>query len=230
MSERTPSSTDSPWRELLTEGTARRMGRLASLGSGEVVAWIGEGSTVARPLVKNLECELRTYEALESFEAEGGNQEIGLIVAPELASRQGLEESLQQLRPHLRFDGVVGLICRAWLQDEVSGAVRDFYGRQHAGELRSVKETFASMGPHGYEPLTVELLPEEVWAEHYRRLGVELAKTSPEQLRESESLLAANEELLLNTTHGRESTLGLFVGRRLDPDAPPRWPRRGFSE
>jgi hypothetical protein len=225
-----PSAGDSPWRDLLTEGSLRRMGRLASVGAGEVIAWIGEGNKVAQPLAKNLECELHTFEDLAAFEAESGEEEIALIVAPDLARQLGLEQSLQQLRPYLRFDGAMGLVCRAWLQDEVSGAVRDFYGRHHAGELRSVKDTLASVGPLGYEPLTVELLPEEVWAEHYRRLGVELAKTTPEQLRDSEALLAASEELLLNTTHGRETTLGLFVGRRLDPDAPPRWPRRGFSD
>jgi hypothetical protein len=230
LSEQTPSSSESPWRELVTEGALRRMGRLASLGEAEVIAWIGEGSAAAEPLAKNLECKLRTFEDLAAFEAAHEEDDIGLIVAPELARARGFEHSLQQLRSHLRFDGTVGLICRAWLQDAVSGAVRDFYGRQHAGELRSVKETLASMSPQGFEPLTVELLPEEVWGEHYRHLGVTLAKIPPEELKDSESLRTASEELLLNTTHGRETTLGLFVGRRLDPDAPPRWPRRGFSD
>jgi hypothetical protein len=228
-SPRSPSSTDSPWRDLLTEGALRRMGRLASLGEGEVVAWIGEGDAAVKPLVKNLDCKLHAFDDLAAFEADGGD-EIGLIICPELARQQGFDQSLQQLRRHLRFDGAVGLVCRAWLQDEVSGAVRDFYGRQHQGEIRSVKETLSSMGPQGFEPLTVELLPQDVWVEHYRQLGVTLAKVSPQEMRESEELLTANEELLLNTTHGRETTLGLFVGRRLDPDAPPRWPRRGFSE
>jgi hypothetical protein len=230
LSERAANPLEAPWRELVTEGALRRMARLASLGEGEVIAWIGEGSIAAKPLAKNLECELHTYEDLSAFEAGHKDGEIGLIVAPELAPKEGFELSLQKLRPHLRFDGTVGLVCRAWMQESVSGPVREFYGRHHAGDLHSVKETLAGLGSLGFEPLTVELLPEEVWSEHYRKLGVDLAKNSPEQMRESEALLIANEELLLNTSHGRETTLGLFVGRRLDPDAPPRWPRRGFSD
>ena len=230
MSERAANSLEAPWRELVTEGALRRMGRLASLGEGEVIAWIGEGSVAAKPLAKNLECELLAFDDLGTFEAKHKDGEIGMIVAPQLAGKEGFEPLLQKLRPHLRFDGTVGLVCRAWMQESVSGPVREFYGRHHAGDLRSVKETLAVLGPLGYEPLTVELLPEEVWSEHYRKLGVDLAKVTPEQMRESEALLIANEELLLNTSHGRETTLGLFVGRRLDPDAPPRWPRRGFSD
>jgi hypothetical protein len=206
------------------------MGRLASLDGGEALAWIGEGHSAAQRLLRDVACTLKTFPDLAAFEAEGGTEDYGLIVAPDLARELGFEVSLQRLRSRLRFDGAVGLICRAWLQDEVGREVRDFYQRQNAGELRSVKKTLASLGQHGYEPLTAELLPEDLWAEHYRRLGVLLANTSEEQIGASELLRVASEELLLNTTHARESTLGLFVGRRLDPDAPPRWPRRGFSD
>jgi hypothetical protein len=224
-------SPPAPWHELLSEGALRRMSRLASLENGEVIAWIGEGSEAAKPLAKTLSCDLRVFEDVSALEEDLEEGEAALIVAPEMARLTGFDASLAQLRTYLRFDGTVGLVCRAWLGGEVPAPVRDFFGRRHAGELRAVKETLSSLGPQGYEPLTVELLPEEAWVEHYRLLGDALAKLSPNDVRASEALLADSEELTLLTAQGRTTTtLGLFVGRRLDPDAPPRWPRRGFAD
>ncbi len=217
--------------ELLSEGALRRMGRLASLESGEVIAWIGQGSEAAKPLAKHVGCELQVFEAVSDLQSALEDEAAALIVAPELARLIGLDAALTQLRPYLRFDGTVGLVCRAWLGDGVSPAVRDFYGRHHAGELRSVKETLLGLGPLGYEPLTVELVPQEAWVEHFRGLGEALAQIPPDEVRASETLTADSEELALFTADGQAAnTLGVFVGRRLDPDAPPRWPRRGFSE
>jgi hypothetical protein len=231
LAKQTPSPLAAPWRELLTEGALRRMGRLASLSSAEVIAWIGEGSEAARPLAKNMECELRVFEDVSELEGTLEEEAAGLIVAPQMARAEGLDATLQRLRPFLRYDGTVGIVCRAWLLEQVPSAVRDFFGRQHAGELRTTKETLANLEQQGYEPLTVELLPEDDWVEHYRRLGESLAKMAPEGVRASESLSADSEELALFSAGGRTTTtLGLFVGRRLDPDAGPRWPRRGFSD
>jgi hypothetical protein len=228
-SKRRPLSP--PWVDLVDESALRRLARLASLESGEVIAWIGDGGEAAKPWAKEVGCKLRVFADTAEFEAQIAEEEAALVVSPEAARTVGFDETLGKVRRYLRFDGAVGLVCRAFLGKEVPPRVRDFFGRHHAGELRAVKDTLSRFGAQGYEPLTVEILPEEVWVEYYRRLGEALATETPEGIEKSETLTAQSEELALFTAAGRTATtLGLFVGRRLDPDAPPRWPRRGFSD
>ncbi|MHB1844476.1 MAG: hypothetical protein ACYCWW_06540 [Deltaproteobacteria bacterium] len=158
-----------------------------------------------------------------------------LIQARLLPEALGFERSAEGLRELLDIDGVLVLYARTWLCAEVPGPVRELWERRAHGPIRSVKETLALFPALGFEPMTCEVVAASAWDEHYAQSEARLAALASGAGLHTplgEALEALREEIRVHHEAGGRATssIGCFVGRRVEPDSPPRWPRRGASE
>jgi hypothetical protein len=175
-----------PWRDLFDEAALRRLARLAALRGGEQLVWLGEGSEKqVKQLEKISEDRVKVRADLDGIP----KRSLGLVVAPEIVEQIGLEKALKELRSALETDGVVALVVRAAIGDEVPEKERAHWEQRQHGPLETVMQVMGQFSAVGFETLTVEMLP------HLPGVG-----------------------------------LGLFIGRRVEPGAPPRWPRRAGME
>ena len=157
-----------------------------------------------------------------------------LIFAQGLAAAVGFDAGVEAMRPLLVTDGLLALFQRAWITPEVPDDVRRYWEAHTVGKIRTIKETMERFAELGFEPMTCELIPSQAWDEHFERVDTQLTTLSSGDGPETEvgkALAALREEQRVHQGGGRGSTsLGCFVGRRVEPDSPPRWPRRGFGE
>jgi hypothetical protein len=97
--------------------------------------------------------------------------------------------------------------------------LKAYWDHKQPEVVRSVKAALGRMAALGFEPLTCELLGEPELSDHDRELLSEAQRGTKGE---------ATAEAQAGVHHG--ISLGLVVGRRIDPGAPPRWPRRGGGE
>lgn len=159
---------------------------------------------------------------------------VELIFAQGLAAVAGFDGALEAARPSLVTDGLLAVFQRTWIAPKVPDLVREYWTAHAVGAIRSVRDTLARFVQLGYEPMTCELIPAQAWDEHYevaeRQLAAIASGAGPET-EAGKALASLREELKVHQTGGRDSTsVGCFVARRVEPDSPPRWPRRGASE
>jgi hypothetical protein len=157
-----------------------------------------------------------------------------LIFAQGLASAVGFDAALEAMRPLLVTDGLLAVFQRAWITPNVPDEVRRYWEAHTVGPIRTIKETMERTTQLGFEPMTCELVPAQAWDEHFERVEAQLSALSANGGSETEigkALARLHEEQKIHQAGGRGSTsLGCFVGRRVEPNSPPRWPRRGFGE
>jgi hypothetical protein len=205
-----------PWRDLFTEDALRRLVRLAALRDGEKVVWIGAADDrSAKELERLSELPVERRASLDGLAA----QRHGLIVAPELVAERGLDAALGLIRPPLETDGVCALVVRVFVGSEAPEPLRKHWEAKLKDQLRSVKATIARLSALGFEPMTCELLGEPALSEHDAKLLAEAQRGAQG---------GASAEAKAGVRHG--TALGLLIGRRVEPGAPPRWPRRGGGE
>ncbi len=157
-----------------------------------------------------------------------------LVVAQGLATALGFDAAAEALRPRLGADGIVALFARTWVVPAVSDEVRSLWEARAKGPIRTVRETLERLSQIGYEPMACELVPASAWDEYYVKQDGFLAAMASGAGPETEAgraLASLREESRVHEAGGRTSaSAGWFVGRRVEPDSPPRWPRRGFGE
>ena len=211
-----PSAPRPPWRNLFGEDALRRLLRVAALGEEERVVWLGKREDhVAVGLEQVMGRPVEARDALDAIEERA----LGLLVAPELAHELGLDAALKLARPKLETDGVIATVARVFVGAEVPEPLKAYWDKKQPEAVRSVKAALARMAALGFEPLTCELLKEPELSEHDRELLSEARRgVRGEATAEAES----------GIHHG--ISLGLVVGRRVEPGSPPRWPRRGGGE
>jgi hypothetical protein len=210
----------SPWREIFTEAVLRRLVRVAALREDEPRVWLGSGGDkAAKQLERIAEGHVQVRADLEGI----AGRTLGLIVAPEIVGQLGLEGALRTLRPALETDGVVAVVARARVRTEVPELLR-LHWEQNGGPVLSMMGTLARFSAAGFEPLTVELLTEPILTPHERELLEEGAHSSDPNGHATAASWRAGR------TFSGGIGLGLFVGRRLESGAPPRWPRRGGTD
>jgi len=201
----------SPWRDLLELDALRRLARLASLRASEKAVWLGPGGERSVEMLRDLsECRTEMRATLEGLE----QRSLSLVIAPELVARAGFDGALAELRPFLETDGVAVLVARTFVGPDLPAPVRGFWETKQGGTLKSVKAFLARFAALGFEPLTSEILAEPGLSEHDRELLDAEPSTAQEPAGGSR----------------RGTSLGLFVGRRVEAASPPRWPRRGGAE
>ncbi len=164
-----------------------------------------------------------------------GEGEVALLQAHGLADALGFERAAAGLRGLLAFDGILVLYARSWLRERVPEPVRSFWSSRSAGEIRTVKGTLALLPALGFEPICCELVSAAAWDEHYAQSEARLAALASGAAPSTpmgRALEALRDEIRIHHEAGGRaaSTIGCFVGRRLEPNSPPRWPRRGASE
>lgn len=218
MSPADPASVARPpWRELLCDGALRRLARLSALRTEDAVLWLGRGGEKAVKVIEKIvPCQAETQGSLAGIE----EQSLSLVIAPELASERGLDVALGLLRSLLAPDGVAAVVVRAFVGTEVPEPLRAFWAKKLPEPLRTLKETLSRFSALGFEPLTTELLGEPSLAAHDEQLLAEACGSA--------SGGEALAEAAAGLHHG--ANLGLFIGRRVEFGAPPRWPRRGLAE
>ena len=205
MSERS-SDPRPPWRDLFDEAALRRLARLASLRGGEELVWLGaSGQKPAKQLERICEARVKVKPDLEGVP----KRSLGLIVAPEIVEVMGLDAALERSRSALETDGVVALVLRT-VADGVSVPEdqRALWERRQHGPLESIMQVLGRFSALGLEPLTTEL-----------------SSPRPEAKEPSEANAPGDPAAAL---HGVR--MGLFIGRRVEPGSPPRWPRRAGME
>ncbi len=190
--------------------------RLAGFTSEGRIAWIGESPDRSAQALEQLSG--RTVELRADVESLGAVG-WGMIVSPGLALERGLEAAIKTLRPLLETDGLLVVVGRVFVGSEVPGPLAAHWNTTLPEPVRTVKDSLAQFAAQSCEPLTCELLGEPTLSEHDRQLVAAATRaTSGEALAEAAS----------GVRHG--TSLGLLVGRRIEPGAPPRWPRRGGGE
>jgi hypothetical protein len=194
----------------------RRLVRMTALAETQRVVWLGKpADRSAAALEEIVSRSVEAREGLEGIE----ERSIGLLVAPELGHDKGLEGAFAAARAVLETDGVVATVVRVFLGAEVPEPLKSYWAKKQPGGVRSVKSAFGRVSAAGFEPLTCELLEEPALSEHDRELLSEAKRgVRGEAVVEAEAGLR----------HG--VSLGLVVGRRIEPGSPPRWPRRGGGE
>ncbi len=155
-----------------------------------------------------------------------------LLLAEGLAAARGLSAAAQALRPLLAEDGLLALHLRVALGREVPEQVRRYWEARWSGPLRTVPETLARLSSLLLEPMTCELLAPAAWdawyAEQERFLIAMGDRDGDGTGGAGRALADLREERRVHEAGGRTSTAsGWFVGRRVIPGAPPRWPVRG---
>ncbi len=204
-----------PWRELLGEAASRRLARLASLRGEEELVWLGEGGEKeAKQLEKICETKVKVRTDLEGV----SKRSLGLIVAPELVEQVGLEKALKELRPALETDGVLALVARAAIGDAMPEAERTLWEQRQHGPLETVMQVMSRFTAIGLETLTVEMFP----------LTGKLAPVAAQDAPAGDDAEAPSGPKARGVYGG--VGLGLFIGRRIEPGSPPRWPRRAGME
>ncbi len=157
-----------------------------------------------------------------------------LIFAQGLASAVGFDAAVEAMRPLLVTDGLLALFQRTWITSDVPDEVKRYWEAHTVGKIRTIKDTLERFAELGFEPMTCELIPAQAWDEHFERVDAQLTTLSAGDGPDTavgKALAALHEEQRVHQAGGRGSTsLGCFVGRRVEPDSPPRWPRRGFGE
>jgi hypothetical protein len=210
------SAPKSAWRGLFGEDALRRLARLAGLGETERVVWLAKGEErAAVALEKVIGRAVETREGLEGIEPDA----LGLLVAPDLAHERGLDAALSLVRPVLEIDGVFATVTRVFVGADVPEPLKAYWDKKQPEAVRSVKATLGRLAALGFEPLTCELVEEPTLSEHDRELLSEARRGA-----KGEATAEAEAGIHHGVSHG------LVVGRRVDPGAPPRWPRRGGGE
>ncbi len=246
--------------EAKREARMRRLGRLANLSPDSLVVHLGPElhhavlwakafgcRTIALDAGPALDAVAREAEALgvaQLVELRAADplsraiEEISpaadLIFAQGLAAAVGFDEALAALRPSLVTDGLVALFQRAWVTAAVPAEVSGYWERHAVGAVRTIRDTLGRFTAGGYEPMTCELIPAQSWDEYYERAEAQLAALASgagPETPEGRALAELREEMPVHQQGGKLSTsVGCFVGRRVEPNSPPRWPRRGFGE
>lgn len=246
--------------EVKREARIRRLGRLANLSQDSLVVHLGPELRQAAlwaqlfgcrtiaidpgPALGALREEAEALGVAELMELREGDPlaraqpEISpaadLIFAQGLAAAIGFDEALAALRPSLVTDGLLVVFQRAWITPDVPPEVRRYWEAHSVGPIRTLRDTLGQFTRSGYEPMTCELTPAAVWDDHYERADAQLAALSSgagPETEEGRALAELREERRIHQEGGRLSTsAGCFVGRRVEPNSPPRWPRRGFGE
>ena len=205
MSERA-SDPRPPWRELFDEAALRRLARLASLRGGEELVWLGSsGQKPAKQLERICATRVKVRPDLEGIP----KRSLSLIVAPEIVEQVGLDAALEQLRSALETDGVLALVLRTANGDGVPEEQQALWERRQHGPLGSIMHVLGRFSALGLEPMTAEF--PSARGEPKGQVTVTAGSGGP---------LAAE--------HGVR--MGLFIGRRVEPGSPPRWPRRAGME
>ncbi|MHB8417108.1 MAG: hypothetical protein ACYDCL_03465 [Myxococcales bacterium] len=242
------------------EARLRRLGRLANLSPESLVAHLGPSlsqvtlwptvfgcRTIAVDAAAPLEALrkeaslLRVDERVEWREGDPlarAPKELSpaadLIFAQGLAAAIGFDEALAAMRPSLVTDGLLAVFQRTWITRDVPAGVRQYWEAHSVGPVRTVRDTLGRFAAGGYEPMTCELVPAQAWDEHYERAEAQLAALASgagPETEEGRALLELREEIRVHQEGGKLSaSVGCFVGRRVEPNSPPRWPRRGFGE
>lgn len=157
-----------------------------------------------------------------------------LILAQGLAGAVGFDAALETLRKRLATYGLLAVYQRAWITRQVSPEVRRYWEPRTVREIRTVRDTLERFPALGLEPITCELVPARAWDEHYERVEGQLAALCALDGPETEvgrALAATREAQRVHQAGGKDCTsIGCFVGRRVEPGAPPRWPRHGSGE
>ncbi len=241
------------------EARLRRLGRLASLRPESLAVYLGPGvqraaiwsrlyscktlvvdsdPVAVASLMKDAE-QLEVTDLLTVVEADPlspKRTEIAppadLIFTQGLASAVGFDAAVEAMRPLLITDGLLAVVERTWITPAVPDDVRRHWEAHTVGTIRTIKETLERFAQLGFEPMTCELVPAQAWDEHFERIEAQLQALSTGADSEAgKALVLLREEQKVHDAGGRGSTsLGCFVGRRIEPNSPPRWPRRGFGE
>ncbi|HUB05390.1 MAG TPA: hypothetical protein VMB50_00225 [Myxococcales bacterium] len=246
--------------EAKREARVRRIGRLATLSPESLVVHLGpevRHATLwaqvfgcrtlvidAPPALEALRREAQALGVAELLELREGDPlareqpeltpAADLILAQGLAAAIGFDEALAALRPSLVTDGLLAVFQRAWITSDVAAEVKRYWEAHSAGPVRTLRDTLGQFTRAGYEPMTCELVPAPAWDEYYERADARLAALASgagAETPEGRALADLREEMRIHEQGGRVATsIGCFVGRRVEPNSPPRWPRRGFGE
>jgi len=196
-------------RERAWEGFVRRMARVERVREEHHVLMLGSpGAQAAVFWAQEFGCRVRVVDADAGVGAALGREAAARNCTERVVFQQGDPLAVKDLGLETEAFSVIYAhgLAEAHGFGEASAALRPYLEPDGLGILRHqtkgrIKETIGLFPKQGYEPITCELLAAP-------------APTAP--------------------PHGKKaraaSVEGWFVGRRVEADGPPRWPRRRSSE